>query len=685
MRKGLKWIAVGLAGLFSLLIALIIALPFIIDPNDYKGQLEQLARKQGLDLQLAGDISWQLFPVLGLSVRDIHLAPVAEPEQNLAKIGEVTAAVAVMPLFRKQVQVEEILLAATTVQLKVDQNGRGNWQALLNDSESTPPPSPQTDESVTKAKLDLVAKRIRISNSTLNYSDQQSGGNTRVSITELSLSDANLAARAFPINLAASVENNALAKPLRLELSSFLRINEGLDVFIIQDAKLAAPDLALNLAFSAEAKNRDSLAYQLQMDAQLAKLASVFSALGIEAPITADPNVLQRARLKIDAEGSQRYINLAVSELALDDTTLQGKVGALFPNENMPLSLTVELQGDSFNADRYLPPPVENTNAAPTTATAATDTPLPIDALRALDGSFHIEMKELVVLEMPITAASLTVSGHEGVWRLNPLQATFYEGTIKSYAELDASQSRARWQWDANLNQVNVGKLAQTLAEFDALSGTVNAQVNAQGRAATTQELIANLAANVSFRGDNWQVQGLNIEQQYCRAIRYINGESTNSDRSEWPKHTVLNQVTGRITVNQSVATLESLQAQIAYLLLAAKGGVDLNKQQYQISMPLTLTREQTSERGCLAASDFFINREINVLGCNGDFNALDLAKQCGLRDGAVSDLAQQAVRYNLAKPKNQAKIEEKKEELDEKKQEVREKAKDKLRDLLNR
>jgi uncharacterized protein involved in outer membrane biogenesis len=51
--------------------AAILYLSFAVDLNSYKTDIESVARQQGWDISIEGDLAWQFFPKPGLSIADI--------------------------------------------------------------------------------------------------------------------------------------------------------------------------------------------------------------------------------------------------------------------------------------------------------------------------------------------------------------------------------------------------------------------------------------------------------------------------------------------------------------------------------------------------------------------------------------------------------------------------------------
>ena len=675
MAKWLKRL-VGIVGLVVLLIIIaVVSLPFIIDPNDFKEDIAALAQKQGIQLDLNGTIGWQFFPTLGLSIADVRVAPLIDPQQPLAQLQEMTAAVAVMPLFKTQIRVKELRVTGAKIDLVVDKQGHGNWESLTNTAtDPTPPPAAETGSGATQ--LDVNIASIRFNQAQLRYDDQASGQLTLVRDFDLQISDVNTEQRPFPLRLDLIVENPALSKPLRLALTSQLAVNAALNQFAITEGTLQLPDASIDIGLATTANIENEAQFEGRVNASIDNLATLFAVLGIDKPVTQDPGVLSRANISTQFQGTPQHITLSNLSTQLDDTHLTGKAELRLPT-NQNVAVAVTLQGDQMNVDRYLAPTAEETTG--TNTTAATDSPLPLEALRGTDAQLNFQFGEVIVNKMPIRQLDLAVNGKQGLWQLQKFNADFYQGKLLTTGQLDARGKQATANVNADLKQVDLLPLLTDVAEVTVLRGLISANITASTQAATSQQLFNNLQANITFHGDDMVVDGLNVEEKYCEVVRQVHPDDTGnaSEPTTWPQQTDINDVTGRIVMNNAVITVEQLRAQVAYLQLGTKGKLDLNDQAYEISLPLTVTNNKTSDNGCLIASDFLINREINVLGCKGNLAELTPAKQCGLRSGAIGDLAKQALRYNAEK-KVAPKVEEKKEE-------VREKVRDRLKDLLNR
>ncbi|MCV6604751.1 MAG: AsmA family protein, partial [Porticoccaceae bacterium] len=86
MKALFKWIA-GLAlGFVALVLIGAAVLLFVIDPNQYKPQLQQLAKDNQIDLHIGGDLSWQLWPDVAISAADTRISGAELPEISVKRV-----------------------------------------------------------------------------------------------------------------------------------------------------------------------------------------------------------------------------------------------------------------------------------------------------------------------------------------------------------------------------------------------------------------------------------------------------------------------------------------------------------------------------------------------------------------------------------------------------------------------
>jgi AsmA protein len=135
MNRYLRYCLIVIALVPVLLLGLVIYFALIFDLNAYKPLIIELVKeKRQRELRLDGDVNLTLFPRLG-----IELGPVTLSERNskveFASAQRVLVSVALLPLLRKQLELDEILIKGLKANLIRLNNGSINFADLLAKNE----------------------------------------------------------------------------------------------------------------------------------------------------------------------------------------------------------------------------------------------------------------------------------------------------------------------------------------------------------------------------------------------------------------------------------------------------------------------------------------------------------------------------------------------------------------------
>ena len=112
MKKFFKWLSIILLTIVGLFIALIIALPFLIDPNDFKNEIAaRVQQHTGRVLTIDGDIQLSVFPWLGLQLGKTQLSNAPGfGQQPMLQLENIKLGVKLLPLLRQELQTDETTL-----------------------------------------------------------------------------------------------------------------------------------------------------------------------------------------------------------------------------------------------------------------------------------------------------------------------------------------------------------------------------------------------------------------------------------------------------------------------------------------------------------------------------------------------------------------------------------------------
>ncbi len=239
MHKILKLTGI-LVGILALLIVLaIIFLVTFVSPNRLKPVLTaQVMKYTGRQLVMDGNMSWTFFPYLGVRVGHSSLSnPAGFNEKTFAEISNITVAVKLMPLFSRQIESSGIQLDGMKLHLIKNKNGQVNWNFNLavpvKNSGGT---EPTTSEKMT---MGLIVSGLDVTNTAIDYSDEQMNKYYNIKNFELHAKEINLS-RAFPVNASFDFSANNPALSGQAALKGNALLNMASAIYSFRDLNFSA-------------------------------------------------------------------------------------------------------------------------------------------------------------------------------------------------------------------------------------------------------------------------------------------------------------------------------------------------------------------------------------------------------------------------------------------------------------
>lgn len=689
------------AYIVAFVVVAIIVLVLVVDANKFKPRIQDAAAKQGVALNMRGDLSWAFWPSIGIAVNDLSIADSDAPQKMIADIKKASFLVALVPLLQGDAQVKHVLVDGAVIDLDVDAKGEGNWEKLIKKQDKAAAET-KPETSAEAKELKLAIEKISLHNSQVTYTNVASGQKLALKNINVDMDDVNIKGKPFDVNIAAETEvTDTKAKTtttIKTKLHTSLAIGEGFNSVTLDNGDVqlelhAADTAAIKLTYSLKLDDlKNNLNYQGKFAIPTTNLKQLMAAFGVKH-VTANPKALSEFSLSSDLKGDKKHVALSGVQLQVDKTNFKGSLGvADFASK----ALVVDLQGDEMILDDYLAPKAdEKTQAA---ATGTGDEPLiPVEMLRTLNADIKLSFNKLTFTDLALEKPLLTINSKNSILR-QQLNANAYSGTIHQKAEVDTRNNNPQLQFEAVLQGVEVAPLLQAkkLDEKLKLTGAIEANTRGQAAGVSKNQIMESLTANSTFSGVKMRLAPLNIEQQFCKFIALVNREE--APAQIWNGYTELRELSGKITMAKRVINIESLNAGVEKLLLGSNGNINLVNGSYDFSLPLKLVRDAndtptsitTSAQGCKVTSNYWAERSMNLLRCQGKYAEINPASDCRPDKDMLNALIKDFAEYKL-KEKHGAKIEEKKSELLKKLDEklggegAAQKAKDTLRNLFKK
>ncbi len=346
MSKLLRIVAYLLGGLLLIIVAAVIIIPMVVDPNDFKPQIaEAVESATGRTLTMEGDLGLSVFPWLGLEVGPTSLSNAPGfSDRPFAQVQGVEVRVKLMPLLRKELQMDTVVLQGLNLSLETDAAGNTNWADLAGAGAEpeAKPEQPAAEEPGKMALAGLAIGGVEISDAALLWDDRSSGAQYRVD--QLNLKTGAIApGEAVPVNLqlqlaasepevagpvefkgtvALSADNQVVqvdgaqlttdlsgaglpGGALKSKLNFNTRVDLAAQTLDVTQLALAALGLTIEGGLNGKQILGDAAAFSGELRIKEFVPRELIEALGQPVPEVSDPKVLSRADGQLAAGGDE--------------------------------------------------------------------------------------------------------------------------------------------------------------------------------------------------------------------------------------------------------------------------------------------------------------------------------------------------------------------------------------------
>lgn len=632
-----------LAGLITLLILAVVILLSIINPNDYKEEIQIQAKKMiNRELLIGGSLSWTFYPQLGFSSGEIALNNLdGFNRKHLAKIDNAAIGLAVLPLLKGEIQIGELTLNGLRLNLITNKDGVSNLDNMLPEDTASSAKKTHSDAvqevkdgqksgffAIEKAKL----AGININDTVIEVQDLTLGATTKANIKHIRLG------------------RFELGKETRLSIVTDLAVAQIKGHIELQSTLIVTPD------FSSVQLN----------DLDLTTLIT--------------GKALPNGKIS-SSINSNIFYNLADKQadiddllLKLDDIELQGSLSI----QTMDLTkLRFTLQGNEWDLTPYQPPAPEKSAAQkadsdkhPVSKTAPEQEP-DLSFLHDLDVQGTLTIAGLTASGITIGKTDLTLDINRGKAQLKPLTAQLYQGLLTVNVSLDDAKGLNRYKIASKLKDITLRPLLVDVAEIDLLSGKTAFNFSATGQGVTTNKIKSGLVGKGDFELLDGELYGINIPQEIRILKAKLKGKPLPGKDNI--KKTDFASLTGTFSIKNGLVNNQKLLMLSPVMRLDGLGLVDILNQSLDYKLNISpLSKNDAKTEG------YDLSGVTIPLLIKGSFNdpkfALDM-------DGALNE----QLKAQALKEKAKAELKKQQKKLQEKStDELKEEGK-KLQDKLKK
>jgi AsmA protein len=298
----------------------ILATPFLIPLNMYRGQIEAAAsRALSREVHIKGPLHLTFYPDLGLSLADVSIANVPgtrDPQMITAE--KLVAGAKLMPLFSGELEVTELTLEKPVIHLEVAKDATPNWSFGK---------TPDSGKPADAAALNRIGfSHLNINNGSVTYYNAMSGKSAALSDVSLALNmpDAARPTLALPLTLMGSLTYNNEKLKIDGRLDNFGNLLNSRTT----GARIAIGSNVINAEFTGQLGTASNLTGSLKLGAH--SVRSLAAWLGNPMPLGNGFGLLALEGHFVAGDG---VYSLTHAHLAFD----QGP-GHHRPAEHQPLS-----------------------------------------------------------------------------------------------------------------------------------------------------------------------------------------------------------------------------------------------------------------------------------------------------------------------------------------------------------
>ncbi len=551
----------------SLIAAGILYVVVVVDPNDYRSEIQTQAIEQGVDLEIRGGLAWRFFPKPGINISDIRFST------QSTELGEVSGRIGQASL-------------------------SGDWLALLGfDIETAEPMSLISGISLSNSSLRLSANDAL----PMEFDD-----------IELHASQISSTGISFPASLSLTGLGG-----IQVSLGLHASLNFADNSLSLKQIKLSLDELALSGNVDIDL---DSSAVKGHLVADAFNLKSQLETLGKRFPELTSPKMASSTAMTAVSFDSRFDIKPLGHSEALNAVSLDGqKFNIDLRVDHSRNLMTFNLSGQQLRLVDYLPAAASNSprNAA-SNSDNAIFAPLAIPfALWQGQSQAEISLGRIELNGYAISNFYSNIFGNQRVLRVTSLNADLFDGHINAIGKLDMRSSTPSFTLQPSMNNINLAIALSALADVKDVTGSLSMNATVQGSGNGITSLLQSLDGTGQLEIIAPTYAKVNIEETFCSAAALFSGNGQGSQ--VWSEGTQLGDFKGKFQLGNGRLVVDPYATSSGNLSLEGVATLHMIKEFYTVKANMVLAGMTTSSTGC-SVNSRLQNRVIPFI-CQGRFD----------------------------------------------------------------
>ena len=535
----------------------IFVVTLVVDPNQFKPDIQSTATNAGVELDMDGDLAWQLFP-FGLSAEKVNF--VFSDQSMAGSADQLRFGIGISTL---------ISFASQRSQLPISQLSVTNGRVLYALPNSLPLQFSQIDLSVNDVnstgkafpiRLSLLApKGLKISLNTelgVRLSEQ--------TITDISIANLQLKVNRLSINGDLNASNNMTK--IQGQINS-----EDFD--LIQQFKLAKrfiPDLLMPKM--ADAKALTNVSFDSFFDIEVDGLSKIQTTLVVDG---------QAIDIDVDIDQPQYKLRTVVSGQTLNLDAYQSRANSQSDNSMLFAPLAIPM------------------------------------AVWHGQSQFELNFLGIELGDMRLSNLYANLFGNQNIFRLTSLNGDIYDGHINATGSLNLQDATPTFSFSSFFRNIDLNTATKSMDNIN-IAGRLNFETTITGSGDTAESILQSLDGDGKITIYKPNYQGVNLEQTLCNAAAVFGGKPI--PKTTWSENTEFDDINAKLQFKNGRLFINDYQTQLANIDIYGNGDINLSSLRYSFNTTALATQPTSSPQGC-NINPMIVKREIpfSCKGALGD------------------------------------------------------------------
>jgi hypothetical protein len=547
-----------------IVIASLAAIIFTTDINHYKPDVIQLVKdKTGRDFSIDGDLELAFSLIPTVAVEGVTLGNAAwAGDTPMIRVSRFEAKIALMPLLKKNIQVNRLILIEPVIHLQTDSQGRGNWNFVTHVNEETP----SSTETASTALPSLNVNEVRIEQAVITYKDGQTGKMTDLKVSSIT---ANSAGFAHPLELVVKASLNDSPVSIDATLGSLedLTNNRAWPVSMVTAIDKANASVKGQIGQPMDARGLD-LDFTFDVEA----LSHLNNVAGATLP-DAGP-------IKVGGHLADTANGYTVSKLIarLQQFELTGELSVSLAGERP--AIKANLNADTLDLSPFQKEEKEEKNDR-----MFSNEPLPLEGLNTVDVDLGLHANTLITKSLTLNNVNLALVLNNGKLMVNPLTAKVAGGDVNINLSLDASDGKtARLDNTISIKQLELGLLPVMQKKNLLSGGKTDVDIRLAGNGGSVSRIAGSMNGKLLIKTGAGRMANDTVDLAGADVI--FSALTMLNPMSEKEQFTEMECAVIRFDVKDGIATTDKgIAMQTQRINIVGSGAVDLKTEELALAL----------------------------------------------------------------------------------------------------